>query len=858
MSSGDPPIWLSWASFRPLLRGIAQRVLLLGPIILIFLIASGVLGQYFGVPELFWDPNWHKQALAGFSVTLLFAQICLIGFLLDAPKPWMQDLPQPAPPGWRRILSTVPYGIARVLVPEPAGDPEDVQPWRQLRWYLAVSWLPLLAGLLVIVLLHPEERWGFLVGMAAGLVAAALFVWLFQQWDTARAQLRLRYFVQRLPCPLVMVLVLLATLVVLLTAAYFVPALRPVVTLLLGLWVGLASVYAGEVRYQEVPEEHRWIHGLAAASFGLFFLVYQVLFLFCWLAKPELTALLLPPAVVLCVLLAQLVAAHGFFKFHFGAWYTAIAAFILAVGLGIAGLTSYRHQLRELDYAAASLVDLEAADFQMELVETSDPNRLARLQDSYNRFFSRYENHARFLGADQDKLTRQTKFQSAPEVQAEQKKLRAAMLALETKRLDNWKTKLGGKPKLALVSVTGGANRSAVWTAYTLTQLERELGTSGIPFQQHVRVITGASGGMVGASYFVATLPGAAGHGYTDAAAAKAFTRKLGKDALTPVTQRFLFFDLPGAFIPGGTTYDRGLALEEAWNSYLDGALEKSFDQLAQGEAEGWCPSLVLSPMIVEDGRRLLISNLHLAPLAETTGSFLTGPAGPPQATSEETGPQPRPKGRYHEERSRYSLTALEFFQLFPETWSKFKLSTAVRLNASFPYVSPVAALPTNPPRHAVDAAYYDNYGVNLAAWWISQNAAWIQENTSGVVVIQIRDAVSERQRLTPMIDPAKRKIWDLREALEGVIGPALGASEGLQAIMSFRNDELLQLLSDKFNGADKKDVPFFTTVVFEFPAEVAMSWYLSDAEIERAMTGFEPGTANDRALAGLRSWFKQ
>ena len=79
-----------------------------------------------------------------------------------------------------------------------------------------------------------------------------------------------------------------------------------------------------------------------------------------------------------------------------------------------------------------------------------------------------------------------------------------------------------------------------------------------------VAVVTGASGGMVGASYFVATLPGAAGHGFTDAAAAKAFTRKLGQDALTPVTQRFLFFDLPGAFIPGGTTYDRGLALEEA------------------------------------------------------------------------------------------------------------------------------------------------------------------------------------------------------------------------------------------------------------------------------------------------------
>jgi hypothetical protein len=861
MSSGNPPAWTSWASFRPLLRGIGQRVLLVGPILLIVLVASGLLGEYFGVPELFWNQSWPKQALAGFSVALLFAEICLISFLLDAPKPWLQNLPQEAPTGWRRALALVPYGIARVLVPDPPGDPEpdDVRQWRQLRWYLSVSWLPLLVVLLVLVVLDPQQRWGFLPGLAAALVVAAAFVWLFQRWDSARAQLRLRQVMAKLPRPRVMVILLIAVLTLLLGTAWLLPGLRTLVVLLVSLWAGFTSFYAGEVRYGEVPAEHRWVHGLAAASFAMFFLVYQVLFLVCW-AAPQFSAWLVPPAVALCVLLAQMVAGHGFLKFHFGGLYTVFAFLILAMAVGFAGFTGYRHQLRELDYDSSNLADLEAADFQMELSDSADAQQLQHLQDSYNRFFTRYENQTRQFGAE-PALTRQSKFASVGDVQAEQQKLRDAMLALEQKRLDNWKAKLGGKPKMALVSVTGGANRSAVWTAYTLAQLERELAAAGVTFPQHVRVITGASGGMVGASYFAATLPGPQGHGFADAAAAKAFVRKIGQDALTPVSQRLLFFDLPGAFLPGGSPYDRGLALEQAWDGYLDGALEKSFEQLAAGEAECWRPSLVLSPMIVEDGRRLLISNLYLRPLVETTGRYLsTDPSGASggmtTATADGSPGVKRPKGGFQKD-PRYSLTALEFFQLFPDRWSRFKLATAVRLNASFPYVSPVAALPTNPPRHAVDAGYYDNYGVNLAAWWIYHNAKWIQDNTSGVVVIQIRDAVSERQRLTPMTSSIPPKVWDLQQGLQGITGPAMGASQGLQAIMSFRNDEQLQTLSEMFNEAGKV-VPFFATVVFEFPGEVAMSWYLSDQEIERAMTGFESGTANDRALRALRTWFKQ
>ena len=62
------------------------------------------------------------------------------------------------------------------------------------------------------------------------------------------------------------------------------------------------------------------------------------------------------------------------------------------------------------------------------------------------------------------------------------------------------------------------------------------------------------------------------------------------------------------------------------------------------------------------------------------------------------------------------SRSAVEFFRLFPAAHDRFEVGTAARLSATFPYVSPGVSLPTDPPRRVVDAGYFDNYGVNLAA----------------------------------------------------------------------------------------------------------------------------------------------
>ena len=67
-------------------------------------------------------------------------------------------------------------------------------------------------------------------------------------------------------------------------------------------------------------------------------------------------------------------------------------------------------------------------------------------------------------------------------------------------------------PKLAVVCVSGGALRSAVWTAVVLQHVERTIGAKtdakGRPvrFADQLRIITGASGGMLGTAAYVARL----------------------------------------------------------------------------------------------------------------------------------------------------------------------------------------------------------------------------------------------------------------------------------------------------------------------------------------------------------------
>lgn len=394
---------------------------------------------------------------------------------------------------------------------------------------------------------------------------------------------------------------------------------------------------------------------------------------------------------------------------------------------------------------------------------------------------------------------------------------------------------------LVVVCTSGGGIRAAGWTAAVLQQLEEAFAERGIDFPAHVRLITGASGGMVAAAYYVATLhppamtdrlveyqlrPNGPRYKHRHSWRDQRNTNPLRpdeivdgvmQDGLSSVVHRGVYGDLFQLFSPSPHTDDRGRALESAWSENMHRALDVPFQALREGEKAGWRPSLVFSPMLVEDGRRLLISNLDLEQVAQSQGNALLGG---------------RARGKVLKEGQVFSRSAVELFRVLGDR-PNFKLSTAARMSASFPLVSPAVGLPTAPSRRVVDAGYYDNYGVALAAAWLFTNHDWVMKHASGVVLIQIRDGVSEslRRLERPEVFPPPNP---LARSLDGFLVPLEGVLTVREAAAAFRNDELLEQLSQTLRqtGRARNLRPdFFTTVTFEYGGHAALSWYLTEHE---------------------------
>ncbi len=883
--SDAPPDCLSRVALRPLLIGIIRRPLLLAIVAIVLLMAWGLIGRYFGVPDLFWHENKAVQFLAGLGATLLLAQVCFVAYLLDNNHPSLQGLPRPAPArGLRRRVADFVHGLMCWFVPDPPKDDEEGD-WRQLGWFLSVTWLPLVLLLVVPAFVRPTttpageggvlvlglskewslvfgiaQRWPLLLGVLAAIGVGRLFVRTFQKLS-ARARHTPEDVIARLPRRLWLHLGTLLCFAGLFCLCW--KGSDIALAFFLGLWLATHGALVFVYSVADVSPEDRWQHFLGGLAFAGTFLVYELLFVVYWVGPTWLADALIPPVLVLWLLLAMVVMAHGFLKFHFRGWYTLVAALLVAVAVLVGSLTTYRHPFPGLDYSADKRVSLADNDFEAisdmpAELEKEKQEKLLRLL--YGRLQKRCQIQS---GATEEKAAPESK--GAEALKKDCKDLQEELAQVETKHLEKWRARLQKKPqdknpKLAVVVVSGGGKRAALWTAIVLKRLEdRKNGLSNFP--EHVRLISGASGGMVAAAYYTAGLRQRKEG--VEHEAGEAFLEKVAQDNLTPLAQRLLFVDVPAAFLPRPSASDRGVALEESWSHQMEKVMDTTFAGLAAGEREGWRPSLVFSPMLVEDGRRLLISNLYLGELTQTSGNFVKPPASvsPAPAPGKKLQPADRPRvgpaGAY-----RYSLSSLELFGLFPEAHKKFKVSTAARMSASFPYLSPAGELPTRPRRRVVDASYYDNYGVNIAAAWIAHHRTWLEKNTSGVVLIQICDSSNDYRFHYP--DPEES--WELSHGLQWLTGPLVGARSAMDAMMAFRNDEQVAALSAAF---PKREPAFFTTVAFDYGDKIPMSWCLRGAEVERMKRSF-PGapaapadgagapalSANEQVLAKLREWW--
>lgn len=284
--------------------------------------------------------------------------------------------------------------------------------------------------------------------------------------------------------------------------------------------------------------------------------------------------------------------------------------------------------------------------------------------------------------------------------------------------LDNWKTKTEQqKPKLVILNSSGGGLRSAMWTFNVLQELDKVFDKQ---FSKHLQMITGASGGMVGAAYYRDLILQEKNELIADRLK-KEYTMNMGKDLLNRISFSIstsdLFFRFQKVEINGHKyTKDRGHAFEQELISNLNGSLSGTLADYVQPERDASIPLLILTPTIINDGRRLLISSQHVGFLNASLTKKAASGLNPEVENVEYL--------KFFENNNPYDLS----------------MSSALRMNATFPYIMPMVTMPTVPGMQIMDAGIRDNYGTKLTVQYMTALEDWIKENTSGVIIVKIRD----------------------------------------------------------------------------------------------------------------------
>ena len=92
-----------------------------------------------------------------------------------------------------------------------------------------------------------------------------------------------------------------------------------------------------------------------------------------------------------------------------------------------------------------------------------------------------------------------------------------------------------------------------------------------------------------------------------------------------------------------------------------------------------------------------------------------------------------------------YAMTkfsGVDFISLFADqNGEDLRFLSALRMTATFPYITPNTSLPSNPAIQIMDAGISDNSGLSDAIRFAFAHKEWINENTSGIVFVSIRDS---------------------------------------------------------------------------------------------------------------------
>ncbi len=275
----------------------------------------------------------------------------------------------------------------------------------------------------------------------------------------------------------------------------------------------------------------------------------------------------------------------------------------------------------------------------------------------------------------------------------------------------------GKKPNLVIVAASGGGILAAGWTAKVLTELHNDYPN----IRGELRLISGVSGGSVGAAHYVSA------HGEGTARLPddirRDIVRNSMKTSLSITSYGFAFPDFRRAIFPIWTDedFDRGRLAEANWRKTSNQLNKKDPNDLVllsdwrDAIRNGAKPAVIFNATVMENGARIA-----LTPISSLESKW---------AGWKTAGKEVEP-ARYN-----YAKTHAEFLgnkdRYSVDVW------TAARLSATFSYVSPAARasfarregrkvtardIPEKDSPgllHLIDGGYHDNSGVASALDWL-------------------------------------------------------------------------------------------------------------------------------------------
>jgi predicted acylesterase/phospholipase RssA len=368
--------------------------------------------------------------------------------------------------------------------------------------------------------------------------------------------------------------------------------------------------------------------------------------------------------------------------------------------------------------------------------------------------------------------------------------------------------------KVILVAANGGGIQAAAWSARVMTGIEEGCRSGGDcggrSFARSVRVISAVSGGSVGAMYFANAYGkyGAKEGELPDNEGLEQIVRLAGRSSLDGVAWGLVYSDFLRTVAPYLSRVrffrrtDRARALEFEWQRDVD--LKARLGEWKRDAIEGRRPGVVFNATVVDNGRPLLFSTI---------------------------------------EHNKNPSVA----QIFDRLYEGYDtpVTSAVRMSATFPYVTPAARAHRDGQSdwaqaeyHVVDGGYYDNYGVTALVECLDHELEKPEINVSELMVIRIHSM--------PVVASPDRGL-EKKRGFFYQMGVPIVALDNVRGAGQLSHSQVeFDLLRKRWRerAGRKVDIELAT---FEYPNyDAPLSWHLTEKQKQAIDKAWKEKYVND------------